>query len=73
MVHKRCLEFVKTTKYKNNCVYAENEDIESAYAKAMEGLDGGVTGVKSLMPEGTDMEQWLDYYFFLYLMYRHCK
>jgi len=73
MVHKRCLEFVKTTKFKDNCKYSGNETIETAYGKAMAGLDNGVSGMKQLMPKGTDMEEWMDYFFFCYLLYRHCK
>ena len=73
MVHKRCAEFVKITKYKNNCVYASDETLSSAYEKAMNGYDNGVIGMKQLMPGCTDMETWLDYYFFCFLLYRHCK
>ena len=73
MVNKRCLEFVRTTNYKNNCVYEKNETIETAYAKAMDGLDNGVSGMQQLMPESTDMEKWMDYFFFCYLLYRHGK
>ena len=73
MVHRRCLEFVKTTNFKNNCVYDENENLETAYAKIMKGLDNGTKGMLQLMPKNTDMTQWMEYFTFCYLVYRHCK
>ena len=73
MVQRRCLEFVRITKFKNNCVYEDGETIESAYEKALSGLDNGVLGMQKLMPEGSDIEKWLDFFFFCYLMYGRCK
>ena len=72
-IQKRCYEFVKVTQFKNNCIYDENETLETAYTKAVAGKDNGVEGMNKLMPTSTDMEKWLDYFFFCYLLYRHCK
>ena len=73
VIQTRCLEFVKTTRFKCNCDYSDEETVESAFDKAMGGFDNGINGMAKIMPNGTDMKEWLDYFFLCYYLYRHCK
>ena len=58
-----------TTRYKNNVAYSENETIESAYNKAIEGNDAGITGMQQLMPQSTSIRQWMNFLVLCYLLY----
>ena len=69
VIQRRCWEFMTTTRYKNNVAYSENETIESAYNKAIEGNDAGITGMQQLMPQSTSIRQWMNFLVLCYLLY----
>ena len=68
-IQRRCWEFMNATRYRNNVVYCDDETIESAYQKGLQGQDAGISGMNKLMPESTHIKEWFDFMFLCYFFY----
>ena len=72
-IQLRCWKFIQTTRFNDNTVYDENENIKTAFEKAVNGNDAGKQGILNLMPLSTDAKAWFDYFVLTYYLYSRNK
>ena len=69
LVQRKCLEMIHQVEWLNNTVYDEHTTLADAVALIKENKDGGLNGVKNLIPGTSCFHEWMDLAFIITYAY----